>query len=101
MKRLILLLILLAPLASARQRLFGNCQKGGQSVVTMGLSSSTYAIQSFRSCTVTVYLTGTLTLATIYSDNSSTPKSNPFTASSTGDWFFYPDNGRYDVSLTG
>lgn len=99
--KLIVLLLLMISCASARQRIYGNCQKGGQSVITSGLNSSTFAIQSFRSCTVNVYLSGTLTLATIYSNNSGTPQSNPFTASATGDWFFYPDNGRYDVSLTG
>jgi hypothetical protein len=51
---------------------------------------------------VTVYLAGTTTLATIYADNSGTPKANPFTAStSDGLYFFYADNARYDVRLSG
>ena len=46
------------------------------------------------SCTVTVYLTGTSTLATIYSNVSSTPLSNPFTANTVssvnpGGWIFW------------
>lgn len=52
--------------------------------------------------TVTVYLAGTLTLASIYSDNGVTPKANPFTAdASTGYWDFYAANDRYDVRFSG
>lgn len=39
--------------------------------------------------------------ATIYSDNGVTPKANPFTNDSDGEFFFYADNGRYDIELTG
>jgi len=39
--------------------------------------------------------------AAIFSDNSGTPKSNPFTASTTGLWLFYPNDGVYDVKLSG
>lgn len=55
------------------------------------------------SCTVTVYNTGTLVLATIYADNLSTPKANPFVADATsGYWFFYAlSSGRYDVQFSG
>lgn len=55
------------------------------------------------SATVTVYDTGTLNLSTIYSDNLSTPKANPFTADATsGYWFFYAaSSGRYDVQFSG
>ena len=53
-------------------------------------------------CTVTVYLTGTSTLATLFADNSSTAQANPFTANATsGIYTFYADNGRYDVRLSG
>lgn len=40
-------------------------------------------------------------LSTIYSDNSLTGKSNPFTNDSDGEFFFYAANGRYDIELTG
>lgn len=70
-------------------------------VVTSGLNSTTKVQQSYPSCTVTVYATGTTNLSTIYSDNSSTPLANPFTSSSTGLWFFYAANARYDVKLSG
>lgn len=53
-------------------------------------------------CTVTVYAAGTTTLSTIFSDNISTPKANPFTAdATTGYWFFYASAGRYDVKFSG
>ncbi len=57
--------------------------------------------QSYPGATVTVYISGTLALATIYSDNSSTPLSNPFTADQYGHWFFYAANGTYDVQISG
>jgi hypothetical protein len=85
----------------AMQRAQGWCQLGAQKVLTTGISSSNSFRQDFPSCTATIYITNTLTLATIFSDNVSTPKSNPFTSSATGVWFFYAANGRYDVSLTG
>lgn len=53
------------------------------------------------SCTVTVYLAGTLTLASLFSDNGVTPKANPTTADANGYWFFYAVNGRYDVVFSG
>ena len=56
---------------------------------------------SFPSCTITVYDAGTVNLSTIYSDNSSTSKANPFTAAADGTWFFYVANGRYDVKFSG
>jgi hypothetical protein len=88
--------------AFALQRAFGWCQQGGNVVNTGGQASSTNVQQSFPSCTITVYLTGTNTLATIYSDDlqpNPTPKANPFTADATGYWFFYAV-GRYDIRYT-
>jgi hypothetical protein len=53
-------------------------------------------------CTVTVYITNTVSLATIYSDNLGTSLANPFTASAvTGLWQFYSANGRYDIQFSG
>lgn len=46
---------------------------------------------------VTVNLTGTATLATLYSDNGVTPKVNPFTNDSDGTVEFYTSDGRYDI----
>lgn len=58
---------------------------------------------SFPSCTVTVYLAGTLTLASIYSDDNAVPtaKANPFTAGTDGTWFAYATNGHYDIKFSG
>jgi hypothetical protein len=51
------------------------------------------------SATVTVYAAGTTTPSTIYSDNISTAKANPFTTGTDGVLFFYAANGRYDVKI--
>jgi pectate lyase-like protein len=53
------------------------------------------------SATVTVYKTGTVTSATLYSNATGTSKSNPFTAAADGFFFFYVDNGSYDVQFSG
>lgn len=58
-------------------------------------------MRSYPACTVTVYLTGTSTLAAIYKDNASTPLSNPFTSNSSGFAQFFVDNGTYDVQFSG
>jgi hypothetical protein len=51
--------------------------------------------------TVRVYNPGTTTLATIYSDNGTTAKSNPFlTDALTGRYNFYATNGVYDLTFT-
>lgn len=48
--------------------------------------------------TVSVYNSSTATLATIYSDNGVTPKSNPFlTDALDGRFNFYAANGVYDI----
>jgi len=107
MRRLLLsslFVLLLSASAYGRERMYGICQLGNQTaLVTTGLNTSptTPLMRSYPKCTVTVYLTGTLTLATIFSDNSGTPKANPFVADSFGYWFFYADNGRYDAKLSG
>lgn len=84
-----------------QQRLQGYCEKGGEVVVTDGRSSTTRVQRSYPSCTITVYVNGTLTPATIYSDYSSTPLANPFTADTSGYWSFVVDSGRYDVKMSG
>ena len=50
--------------------------------------------------TVNVYVAGTNTLATIYSDNGVTGKANPFQTSTTGVLEFYAADGRYDLVIT-
>ena len=77
------------PASAQNNRAFGYCELGGQQAVVSGLQVSPDIQASYPGCSVTVYLTGTLTLATIYSDKYNTPKGNPFTAdTTTGYWFF-------------
>jgi hypothetical protein len=47
-----------------------------------------------------VYLTGTTTLASLYSDNGVTALTNPTTSSDTGRLQFYAADGRYDIVCT-
>lgn len=107
MKRLLTafgsLLLLLAPtVLSARARSWGWCEKGNGTVTMATFTASTKVQRSYPQCTVTVYINGSGgTLATIYSDNSATPLANPFTATTTGYWDFYANDGRYDIQLSG
>lgn len=82
-------------------KLQGVVENGGQQINTQGLLSTDKALKIYTSATVTVYRTGTTTLATIYSDATGTPLANPFTADSTGFWFFFAANGIYDVKFSG
>lgn len=99
----LLLMLTAAPSLFANDRIEGWCEDGNYTVSVPGGSgpSSNKYQRSFPQCTVTVYTAGTVTLATIYSDNSGTAQANPFTASSAGRWFFYAANGRYDVRMSG
>lgn len=83
------------------QRAQGFAQQGSQVVWTAGRASATLVQESAPYATIRVYLTGTTTLATIYSDNQipPTPMANPFTADENGYWFFYAPHGRYDVMI--
>jgi hypothetical protein len=90
--------------AAAAQRAAGYCEKGGVQLAIAGnlsLPTSPKIQASYPSCTATVYLSGTTTLATIYSDGNLTAKANPFSADSNGYWFFYASLGHYDVQLSG
>src|SRR5678810_945284 len=84
------------------QSYFNWGQLGDQTVSVPGSSASTTLVQrSYPLCTVTVFDAGTSNISTIYSDNSSTPLANPFTANANGSFEFYAANGRYDVQLSG
>lgn len=52
------------------------------------------------SATVLVLTTAGAT-ATIYADNSGTPKANPIVVDATGEYFFFAANGRYRTVTTG
>jgi len=88
------------------ERVSGWVEEGGISVVITGTqgSGTQRFQQSFRGATITVYESGTSTLATIYSDNSVPPTSlaNPFTAdATTGRWSFLTLDGVYDIQFSG
>ena len=75
---------------------------GASQAEISGLLSTNFQQGIIPNATVTVYLTGTTTLATIYADSSSTPLSNPFTSGTEGQWLFYAATGQaYDVVLSG
>ncbi len=105
MKRFLLSLILaLSPLAAKAQLgpATGYCTNGGVRVMTSGSASSTAVQASYPRCTVNVYLAGTITPATLYSDGSSTPLANPFTANADGSWNFWAAAGAYyDITMSG
>lgn len=104
MKKLIAAITLLAGVSIpcfARAKLQGYCEQGNKSVSVNGVAGTPKVQASYPSCTVTVYDAGTVNLSSIFSDNAGTVKANPFTADSTGLWFFYADNARYDVRLSG
>lgn len=83
------------------ERASGFCENGAQVVITNSITSTTTVQRSYPSCTITVYVTGTTTLATVYADNLGTALGNPFLAQANGMWFFYAQDGLYDVTLSG
>ncbi len=99
MRRLVLSCLLLAgfmliPLrAEARQRFTGICITGNETI------NANRRVHN-ASCTVRVFDTGTVNLSTIFSDNAGTALANPFTAGTDGFYFFYADDGRYDVQMS-
>lgn len=100
--------VFFAPMATAQiAAINGYCNMGGTPSITSGLKSSNYLQGVIPNCTVTVYLTGTTTKATIYKDASSTPLDNPFKAitispTQTGQWLFYAAESQgYDVVMSG
>ena len=52
-----------------------------------------------NAATVTVYLAGTVTKATLYSDNGVTPLTNPVTSDSNGNYAYYAQAGLYDEKI--
>ena len=56
--------------------------------------------RAISGASVTVLLAGTGTSATLYGDEGITPKSNPVTTDSGGLYWFYVDNGLYDLVIS-
>lgn len=104
MKRLILSIIFLIlfafPIYSQNIKVYGIASKGGK-VIRTSVQVQNTVMETYPSCTITVYQTGTLTLASIFSDEIGTIKSNPFTANLDASWFFYIASGRYDIKFSG
>src|SRR5579864_7951422 len=77
------------------------CQIGAKPVVTQGLNSFTLVQSSYPKCTVTVYLTGTLTLATVFSTPGGGALANPFQANNDGSFLFFASSSAcYDVTTS-
>lgn len=87
------------------QRLQGFTEQGNTTLLLTGAAGTiARKVQgSFPGCTITVFNSGTVVLASIFSDDlaSPTPKANPFTSSSDGTWFFYAADGNYDIRFSG
>lgn len=99
--KLAILLCLFVTAAVANQRYSNFCQQGGKNVSTGGVLGTPKVQGSYPQCQVAVFLTGTTTPATLFSDTGGTPLANPFTAKTDGSFFFYAANGRYDVTISG
>lgn len=99
--KFLLLALLANGILEARERVYGFCENGAVTVVTNTTTSTTQVQGSYPGCTITIYLNGTLTPAMIFSDNSGTVASNPLIANDVGYWFYYADNGRYDIRISG
>src|SRR5579859_738329 len=109
MRGVVLCVLLASPLL-ARERVSFWCEQGNQTATVHGYTTSTATPlqRSYPACTVTVYINGSspYTKATLYSNNSGTVLSNPFTlgtspeTASNGYGFFYVDNGRYDIQYS-
>lgn len=97
---LLTIVVLFCSSAFGRAKYFNYAQKGGKDVKTS--STTIYKLmETYPSCTITVYLTGTTTLAFIYSNNNGTIKTNPFTSDSNAYYEFYADDGVYDIKFSG
>lgn len=104
MKRLIYLAMLLASTTALAQTgpITSYCQLGATQANVTNILSTNFQEGVVPSCTVQVYLTGTFTPATIYSNGSSGALSNPFTANPDGSFTFWAATGQgYDAVLSG
>lgn len=106
MKRLLTFLALVAcmsvPAFAQNGSVNGFCDLGASQALVSGLKSTNYQLGNIPRCQVTVYVTGTLTLATIYSNIGGTPLANPFTAGTNGQWLFFAAQAAgYDIVLSG
>lgn len=96
-----------ASLFAQNDAIQGYCDRGGTHALVSGLPATNWQLGNIPACTVTVYLTGTTTKATLYADSLGTPLGNPFTATTStspnpGYWIFWAPVGQgYDVTMSG
>lgn len=88
------------------QRLTGNCERGGQTIVAppaIGQPATVLSVmRSYPTCSVSVFITGSGGMyAPIFSNNAGQALTNPFQADNFGGWGFYVANGIYDIQLSG
>lgn len=97
---LFLILFTASPAWASLGWLQGWAQRGGETLTTLqGLPLRQRAQRSFPGAHITVYLAGTSTLATLYSDLSSTPLGNPFDSAADASWRCAVEDGSYDVVI--
>lgn len=110
MRRFLLMSVLLLAAPAFGQgtaAINGYCSLGGAPAKVQGTQSTNTLQGIVPSCTVTVYITGTRNLATIFANAGSTVLSNPFTANAInsvnpGGWIFWAaTNQGYDVVVSG
>ena len=77
------------------------CTTGATAAHVSGLNSTNLLQASYPRCNVTVFLTGTTNIATIFSTPGGATLSNPFVASTSGQFTFYAAAGTYDITLSG
>ena len=79
-----------------------QCVNNATQASLSGMQSTNYLVGDIPSCTVTIYLTRTSTLATYYLTPGGSPQTGPFTASPQGQFLVYVTrNQGYDVVLSG
>jgi hypothetical protein len=97
-KRFLLIALILCEMSMLGHGQIGAIQgfatQGGVKAVTQGAQSTNNLQGIIPSATITVYLTGTTQLATIYANGSSAPLANPFIANAAGSsnpgaWIFW------------
>lgn len=96
------MLLCALPVFSQTAAISNYCNLGASQATTSGLKSTNYQQTIIPSCKVAVFLTGSTTLATIFSDGNNTSLTNPFTATRQGTYLFYAAaNAGYDIVLSG
>jgi len=71
-------------------------QRYYDSVLVQGASGG---LQPYPQAQVSVFVAGTSTLATLYSNNTGATQQNPFRSTEQGVIAFYAEDGRYDIEV--